>query len=203
MTQSPAAAHRRAVAASPAERAITSAAGVSAIAGTGSSPFTVITEGTPTPSIRLTGTLPRCMTLTDNHDGTADLAGTPDPSTGGIHCLSISAIFGKGRTTHVVTQLFMLTVYEAAAITSEGSATATTGCRFDFTVTTRGYSVAGTITESGALPDGVRFINSDVGTASLVGIPAPGSAGRYPLTIRASNGVGSPANQSFDLTVDD
>jgi hypothetical protein len=35
----------------------------------------------------------------------------------------------------------------------------------------------------------------------MAGTAAAGTAGSYPITITASNGVGSPASQSFTLTV--
>ena len=47
----------------------------------------------------------------------------------------------------------------------------------------------------------MTFVDNGNGTATLSGTPAAGTAGTYPLTITASNGVGSPANQSFTLTV--
>ena len=55
---------------------------------------------------------------------------------------------------------------------------------------------------SGSLPLGVSFVGNGDDTASLAGTPAAGTAGIYALTITASNGVGSPATQSFTLTVD-
>ncbi len=39
------------------------------------------------------------------------------------------------------------------------------------------------------------------GTASLAGTPAAGTAGSYPITITAANGVSPNAQQSFTLTV--
>jgi hypothetical protein len=57
------------------------------------------------------------------------------------------------------------------------------------------------IVESGTLPAGVTFSDNGDGTADLAGTAAAGTAGRYPITITASNGAGSPAIQSFVLTV--
>lgn len=54
---------------------------------------------------------------------------------------------------------------------------------------------------SGPLPNGVRFTDNGDGTASLAGVPTAGAAGTYPIIITATNGVGSPAQQSFDLGV--
>ena len=55
-----------------------------------------------------------------------------------------------------------------------------------------------TLGESGTLPAGVTF---NASTGVLSGTPAAGSGGTYNLTFTASNGVGSPATQSFTLTV--
>ncbi len=54
------------------------------------------------------------------------------------------------------------------------------------------------MSEEGALPSGVSFTGG-----VLEGAPAEGTAGNYPLTFTASNGVGSDAAQNFTLTVND
>jgi hypothetical protein len=74
-----------------------------------------------------------------------------------------------------------------------------------FTVTTAGYpgGAAMTINDGGAsLPSGVTFVDNSNGTATLAGTPATGTSGTYPFTITATNGVPSPAGQSFTLTID-
>jgi hypothetical protein len=69
-----------------------------------------------------------------------------------------------------------------------------------FTVKATGVPTP-TIALSGGLPDGVTFTNSGNGTATLSGTPPVGSAGVYPLTFTASNGVAPDVNQAFTLTV--
>ena len=73
--------------------------------------FTVTTTGTPTAAISETGTLPSGVTLTDNGDGTATLAGTPAAGSGGSYPITITADNG---ITPAATQSFTLTVDEAA-----------------------------------------------------------------------------------------
>ena len=46
------------------------------------------------------------------------------------------------------------------------------------------------MSETGALPDGVTFVDNGDGTATLAGTPAAGTGGTYPITITATNGVG-------------
>ena len=88
----------------------------------------------------------------------------------------------------------------APAITSSTSATAIVGTPFSFTVTTTGVPVPA-LTESGALPSGLTFIDNGNGTATIAGTPATGSGAIYPITITAT-GTGT-ASQQFTLTVNE
>jgi len=87
-----------------------------------------------------------------------------------------------------------------AVITSANSATFTVSTPGTFTVTTTGVPTP-SLTETGALPNGVTFTDNGNGTATIGGTPAAGTAGSYVITITASNGVGSPASRSFTLRV--
>jgi hypothetical protein len=278
--------------------AITSAATTTFTQGSAGT-FTVTATGSPTPAITETGALPSGVTLTDNGNGTATLAGTPasgsnssypititatgagtpatqaftlvveaqpsdfsiavSPTTatdtagsaatasvttsttlgsaqtvglsatgaptgslvsltpqsvtsGGSSTLSVTppvnatpgqytvTITGTGTTaTHTAT--YTLTVNTPPTITSVNNATFTQGSAGSFTVTTAGSPTI-VLSETGALPSGVTFTDNGNGTATLAGTPATGSNSSYPITITASNGFGSPANQSFALAVD-
>jgi hypothetical protein len=160
--------------------------------------FAVTTDGgSGTITLTVTGTLPSGVTFTDNHNGTATLAGTPAAGSAGSYPLTFSATVGSGTP---VTQPFTLTVNQAPAITSAAATTFTLGAAGTFTVTTTG-SPTPTITATGALPAGVTLTDNGNGTATLAGTPAAGTGGTYPITISASNGVGTAATQSFTLTV--
>jgi hypothetical protein len=67
-----------------------------------------------------------------------------------------------------------------------------------FTVTATGAPTP-TLTESGALPLGVSFTADGYGMATVAGDAAV--SGRFPITIKASNGVSPAIMQSFVLTV--
>ncbi len=69
-----------------------------------------------------------------------------------------------------------------------------------FTISTSGSPDAA-ISESGALPTGVSFVDNQDGTATLSGTPAAGTAGTYTLTITANNGVTPNATQTLTVTV--
>lgn len=83
-------------------------------------------------------------------------------------------------------------------VVSGTSITFTEGTGGTFRVSaTAGYP-APTLSQTGALPNGLTF-NAETGLVS--GTPADGAAGNYPITFSASNGVGSPATLSYILTV--
>src|SRR5208337_2630209 len=68
--------------------------------------FTITTTGYPTPAITETGSLPAGVTLTDNGDGTATLAGVPQEGTAGTYSLTLIA----ANAISSATQSFTLTV---------------------------------------------------------------------------------------------
>jgi hypothetical protein len=92
------------------------------------------------------------------------------------------------------------TVSQAPTITSPKATTFTIGTPGSFTVTATG-SPTPSISESGALPGNVTFIDNHNGTATLSGTPAVGSDPNYPITFSATNGVSPDASQGFTLTV--
>ena len=149
-----------------------------------------------------TGPLPGGVSLTDNHDGTATIAGTPGMASGGVFAITITAHNGSGADA---TQAFTLTVNGNVAFTSAAQTTFTVGQAPStaFTITTSGIPTVTTITESGPLPTGVSFVDNHDGTAKLTGAPAVGMGGTYPLTLTAHNGAGPDATQAFTLTVDE
>ncbi len=159
--------------------------------------FTVTSTGNPTAALSETGTLPIGVTFVDNGNGTATLAGTPAAGSGNTYSLTLTANNG---VTPNATQSFTLTVNQAPAITSANAATFIVGSAGSFTITSTGYPTA-TLSETGALPSGVTFVNNADGTATLSGTPAAGSGGAYPLTVTADNEVNPNATQDFTLTV--
>ena len=118
---------------------------------------------------------------------------------------SQTATFGTGTSNDNVI-LGLLAVKGASpaqtapTITSGNATTFTVGTAGTFTVTSTG-SPTPTLSETGALPNNVTFVDNGNGTATLGGTPAAGTAGSYPITIKAHNGVGADASQSFTLTV--
>jgi large repetitive protein len=152
-------------------------------------------RGGQLPAITESGKLPSGVTFAAGANGTATISGTPAAGTSGDYPITLTATSIVGSPAQ---QAFSLFVDQAPAITSASSATFTAGSAGSFTVTSTGYP-SPAITESGALPGGVTLHSNGDGTATLSGTPSAG--GSFPITISASNGVGSAATQSFTLTV--
>jgi YVTN family beta-propeller protein len=83
-------------------------------------------------------------------------------------------------------------------IQSTSAATFTTGTEGSFTIVGTALPAA-TYTETGALPSGVTLSSS----GTLSGTPAAGTAGTYPITLTADNGIPPDYSQAFTLTVDE
>ncbi len=141
--------------------------------------------------------MPSGLRFTDNGDGTATLAGTPTRD--GTYPITITATNGVSPDG---VQDLTLTVgpAEAPDITSDDDTAFTLAAPGSFTVTTTGFPYA-SLTEVGALPDGITFTDNGDGTATLAGTPGDG-LGTNMFTISANNAVGPAATQDFTLTVD-
>ena len=133
------------------------------------------------------GSLPTGLTLT-----AGVLSGTPT---------ALGTFTGTVTATNGVmpdaTQNFSITISLSPTITSANNTSFTIGAAGQFTVTATG-SPAPTLSMTGALPSGVTFTPA---TGILAGTPAAGTAGSYPLTFTATNGMVPDAVQNFTLTV--
>ena len=106
--------------------------------------------------------------------------------------MSLTGCTGSGTPTPDVWSMVV-----APTITSVNKATFTEGTGGTFTVIASGHPDP-TFSLSGTLPTGVTF-NTTSGI--LAGTPETGTAGTYPLTFTASNGIFPNATQNFTLTV--
>jgi hypothetical protein len=153
--------------------------------------FTPTATGYPAPTFTEAGALPNGVTFSGGI-----LSGTPTLS--GTFPVTFTATNGVSPNA---TQSFTLTVNQAPAISSVNHATFTVGAAGSFTLTTNGGFPTPAWSETGSLPAGVHLTDNGDGTATLSGTPASGTAGTFPITVTASNGVLPNAVQSFTLTV--
>jgi hypothetical protein len=164
-------------------------------------PTTFTTTGHPTATLNSTGTLPGGVNFNDNGDGTGAYAGTPNAGTGGNYSLTVHATNG---TAPDASAPFALTVNEAPSLTGPGAATFKVGTASsstpDFVGT--GFPVP-TLTATG-LPSGLSLVSTGSGTGNISGTAGNGTGGQYPgVQVKATNGVGSPATKTVDVTVNE
>ncbi len=145
--------------------------------------FPVSTEGDPTPTVEVEGTLPHGVRF---DEGTDTLSGTPTQE--GVFKFAFKASNGVG----FVTQSFTLTVDAPPAIASADEATFTDDAFNTFTVAATGTPTP-TITKWGTLPAGVSLSGG-----VLSGTPT--QTGTFQITLTATNALGT-STQQFTLTV--
>ena len=173
----------------------TSAATATALTGSAFT-FIITTTGSPVATITMTGTLPTGITFAAAAGGTARLSGRATAAMAGrTFPITFTATNSVGTTT----QAFTLTVGRAPSFSGATMALARIGRAFSFTVQTNASPVAA-ITMTGALPQGVTFVDNHNGTARLSGTPATGTSGFYSLTLKATNLYGT-ATRTFLLLV--
>jgi hypothetical protein len=142
----------------------------------------------PSASFSATG-LPAGVTLSR----AGSLPGNPAARTGGLYQVMVTVANGISPPD---TELVDIEVFQPPVITSGAHTTFRSGVSGVFDVTATGVP-APTFSETGPLPAGVTLSRAGV----LEGFPGNDTGGRYPITLTASNGHGTPAKQAFTLTV--
>ncbi|MDA8297346.1 MAG: putative Ig domain-containing protein [Actinomycetota bacterium] len=178
-------------------------------------------SGLPAPSFSEQGALPPGVTLSSS----GVLSGVPAPGSGGQYVVTVIAKNGVGSPA---SQIYTLDIDEAPKITSADKTTFVIGYIDNFRVHASGFPVS-SFTESGTLPAGVIFVNgkftgvptgaapvststATTGGAPTTTQPATSTTGssaakpapvpiRYPITITASNGIGRPSVQTFEIVL--
>ena len=147
--------------------------------GVGSS-VDITATGDPAPSITTEDPLPAGLTLADHGDGTATVAGTP--TVDGAFVVDLTATNGAGTAR----QGLSIKINSAPHFRSAETAEFTEEAPGSFSVEADGYP-APTLTLQGELPAGLTFADHSDGTAVISGTPEAGRAGRYPVTLTATN----------------
>ena len=129
------------------------------------------------------------------------LAGSPALAAGNAAATDLPATDQRGfaRVVNGKIDMGAFQIQSPVAFTSAAATTFTVGSSGAFTVSATGFpSPYVSESSSDSLPSGVTF---NASTGVLGGTPAAGTAGAYTLHFTASNGVGTPATQTFTLTV--
>ncbi len=127
--------------------------------------------------------------------GSSVANGSPfDTSTLGVHTFTVQAEDSALNTSQVVNTY---TVTAPPVISGPSNATFAVGTASSVIFSATGYPVP-SFSETGALPNGVTFVDNKNGTATLSGTATV--SGIFPITIGAQNAAGSPATLPFTLT---
>jgi hypothetical protein len=178
-------------------------------------PTTAAATVTVVPLPAITSFVPGLTTITAGN--TTTLTAVFTGGTGSVNNGVGAVVSGTAvNITPAVTTTYTLTVTNAAgtpttaaatvtvntppAFTSSSGATFTVGSNGTFPMTATGYPTPA-LSMVGSLPNNVTFVDNGNGTATISGTPATGTAGNYPITITAHNGIGVDATQVFTLTV--
>jgi large repetitive protein len=157
--------------------------------------FRVNAYSFPAATLTMTGSAPVGLSFADSGSSYGFLTGTP--TVPGVYSVTFTA---ANTFPPAITQAVTITVTGTPDITSAFGSAMTVGESSPFTITGTGVP-APTISTATALPAGVTFTPNGGGTATLAGVPAPGTGGYHYLTFVASNGVGAAASQLFLLTI--
>ena len=177
----------------------TSAAQTLAVSNVGTAPLNFSSIAAST-NFGLTSVANACAVGTPQTVGsTCNIGVDFAPTTTGNPLTGTLTVNDNGANTPQVANLSGNTnASSAPAFTSGTSATFLSFEPGVFDVTTSG-SPAPTLTETGALPNGVTFVDNGNGTGTLNGSPTV--TGTFPITFNANNGVGPTVMQSFTLNV--
>ena len=144
---------------------------------------------------------PPWLSLTDNGDGTATLAGTPPANTSG----PVDAFLGPTAAGTIgVLRRFPLDVVNTPQFISATTATFTVGTESSFVASTN----IGTFSLTGTLPNGLAFhpagtpqCQVDVNGACIAGTPALGTGGEQTIIVTADAGALGTATQTLTVRI--
>jgi hypothetical protein len=158
--------------------------------------FTAAASGSPTPTVKW-------QISTNSGSSWSDISGATSATYSFTAALTDNgsqyrAVFTNGVSPDATTNAATLSIGITPAFTSVNAMTIPVGLNSGMTVTATGTPAPTLAITSGSLPSGVTFNPT---TGLFAGIPAAGTAGTYPVTISATNGINSGATQSFTLTV--
>ena len=148
---------------------------------------------------------PAGLTLAASTTNSVTVQGTPTTAGANqVFTIKVTDAQGLSYTSSSLAVPLTVTVTGTAtgapAITSTNSTSFTVGSAGSFTVTTTGTPTP-TLSEVGALPNLLTFVDNHDGTATIGGTAAIGTDRLYPMVITAHNGVTPDAVQTFFLTV--
>ena len=147
-------------------------------------------------------TLPSWLILTDHHDNTATLEGTPGPGEVGDHQIELVVTDSLGATG---TQAFTLTVSATNTPPEFTSTPVTDGEQdtpYSYTITAEDPDPGDVLTITApVLPGWLALGDHHDGSATLEGTPTQDEVGNHAVELRVTDSVGAADTQAFNITV--
>ncbi len=131
-------------------------------------------------------------------DSSSSPSSTDSSATVGPHTYQVTAVT-DGLESDPSNSVNVL-VGTVPVITSPSSASTGMRVPFDFTITTSGTPTP-SLSETGALPNGLAFTDNGDGTATIAGTASASAVGSYQLTITAKSAGEPTATQAFTLII--
>ncbi len=152
---------------------------------------------TGSPAPRISGRdLPPWLSLTDHHDGTATLVAV-NPPDGTIQLV----VHAGNRGGQIDQPLFLIVKDQQAPIfVTPDTRTCYLAAPCNVPIRVTGWPTP-VITERGLLPSGVSFARTAKGAVLHGKVRSSAAPGSYRVSLQASTGLGSPAIQTFTLSV--
>ncbi|MFP4600673.1 MAG: putative Ig domain-containing protein, partial [Persicimonas sp.] len=149
-------------------------------------------------------TAPGWLTLTDNGDGTATLAGTPTNADVGDHDVELTVTDAAGASDTQAFTVAVSNVNDAPTFTSTPVDTATQDQAYSYAVTSEDVDANDTRTIAATTAPGwLALTDNGDGTASLEGTPTNADVGDHSVELTVTDAAGDSDTQAFTVTVAD
>ena len=135
------------------------------------------------------GTGTSFLTMTDNGDGTATLAGTPLNEDVGSHAVTVTATDGGSATATETFTIVVTDTNDAPTIDSTHIITATEDALYTYTITATdpdGNEQAAYTYDAATNPDWLSLTDNGDGTATLTGTPDNSDVGDHTVAFSVS-----------------
>jgi hypothetical protein len=168
---------------------------LTAVVGTALSDPVTTKDGFPTPGLSASG-LPNGLTLDDNGDGTATVAGTPGPGSGGSYPVVVSASNSAGTAT---ADLNLVVDQAPGFASSTATASGTVGTALTAVpVSFSGYPAPKLRVEGLTKAKGLAFNATGLLAGTISGTPT--TAGTFTVDLTATNHAGT-STEVLTLTI--
>ncbi len=144
------------------------------------------------------------LTLTDNGDGTATLAGTPGDADVGTHTITVVVEDDEGLSGSEELSITVTNTNDAPSITSTGAIAVDEDSLYSYSIITSDDDTDSgdtlTITHSGA--DWLTMTDAGDGTATLAGTPDNDDVGTYTVTVTVTDAALATGTETITIVVD-